>query len=515
MQPTVPILTTKINVPRRRTDLFSRQRLLDSLSDQLDNRLVIMAAPAGYGKTSLLVDFAHHTEWPFCWYTLDELDREPLRFIFYLVASIAAQFPGFGFRSTSVLQSMSQGELDLESAAAVIANDIQEHIQEHFVLVIDDYHLVDPVEAISVFISRLLELVDDNCHIILSSRKLISLPDLPLMVARGQVGGMSFDELAFAPFEIQALMLQNYRLLLSESEAQTAARNVEGWITGLLLGAQIRRPDGTIRLGVGRPNNVGLYDFLAEQVLETQTPEMKDFLLRSSLLEEIDANLCAETLSVLYPQAPDFDRLIDQLFTQNLFVTPVGEERIFLRYHNLFKDFLQATMLKTRPQEARMILEKVVTVYNQRGEWERSYNLVRRVGSQEEVAGLIREVGTSLIASGRVMVLEEWLEALPAQAIHQDARLLSLRGGVAMKRGDPRTSLDYFNQALDRLRAESDPLALAETLIRRSSVLRSLGEYLAAQADAEEALRLTEGQEGLRALHAEALRVSGTNDYLK
>ncbi len=515
MQPAIPILSTKISVPRRRHDLLTRQRLLDILSDQLDNRLVILAAPAGYGKTSLLIDFAHHTEWPFCWYTLDDLDREPLRFIFYLIASISAQFSGFGIRSSSVLQSMSQGELDLDSAAVVIANDIQEHIREHFVVVIDDYHLVDSVEGISAFLSRLLQLVDENFHLVLASRKLISLPDLPLLVARGQVGGLSFDDLAFAPFEIQALMLQNYHLLLSDAEAQAAARNVEGWITGLLLGAQIRRPDGSIRLGVGRPNNIGLYDFLAEQVLDTQPPEIKDFLLRSSLLEEIDASLCEATLAFLYPEPQNWDELIQEIFAQNLFVIPVGEERVFLRYHNLFRDFLQATLLKTRPEEAKAILNRVVDAYNREGQWERSYHLVRQMGTTEELAALIRQVGTHLIARGRVMVLEEWLNSLPEAAFRQDAALLSLRGGVAMKRGDPRVSLEYFRQAVDQLRESDDPYALAETLIRRSSVLRSLGDYPAAQSDAEEALTLTENRADLRPLHAEALRVRGTNAYLK
>ena len=142
------ITRTKVFLPRRRPDLLSRQRLLDLLLDYLDYRLVIVAAPAGYGKTSLLVDMAHRIEMPVCWYALDALDRDSQRFILHFIASIAQAFPRFGQRSWAALQGGILSVSDLDRLASTIVNEACEHIREHFVVVLDDYHLVDDSEEI-------------------------------------------------------------------------------------------------------------------------------------------------------------------------------------------------------------------------------------------------------------------------------------------------------------------------------------------------------------------------------
>ena len=136
------VTRTRITIPRRRQDLITRQRLLDSLNDLIDNRLILITAPAGYGKTSLLVDFASHTNYPVCWYTVSPLDIELQRFIYNLISALAIQFPHFGQRTTSALKS-TKGTLDPEYIATVIINDLYDHVQEHFVLVLDDYYLIN------------------------------------------------------------------------------------------------------------------------------------------------------------------------------------------------------------------------------------------------------------------------------------------------------------------------------------------------------------------------------------
>ena len=295
MNTEIPVTRTRIVVPRRRSELLLRQRLLDLLDSLLDKKIVIVAAAAGYGKTSLLIDFADQLEVPVCWYAIDPLDKDPQRFIAHLIASIQVKFPKFGKSALTTLMNSPQGKVDLDRMITIMANDAYESISEHFLMVIDDYHLVTESSEVNYFISRFCQDTDENAHFIFSSRTLLSLPDLPLMVARNQVGGLSYEELAFNAQEIQSLFLQNYGRTLSDKAAEDLSIRSEGWITGLLLTSQIGEQDSQNRSRIARASGVGIGDYFL-QVLEQQSHEVQEFMLRSALLEEFDAQLCEDVI---------------------------------------------------------------------------------------------------------------------------------------------------------------------------------------------------------------------------
>ena len=352
-----PVTRTKLIIPRRRDELLTRKRLLAILNDLLDLKLIIVAAPAGYGKTSLLIDFANHTQWPIGWLSLDPLDQDPFRFIAHFIAAIKARYPDFGENSVSVLNNTPQDKLDIPAMVTTIVNDIYENIPEHFIIVLDDYQLVEENETVNHFVNRFLQDADENCHLIVSSRRLLTIPDMPLLVARNQVGGISFEEISFSADEIQELLLRNYHLTITNETADEITRKTEGWITGLLLSTQLLEDEIGERIRIARVSGVDLYDYMAQQVFDQQPQSIKDFLLRTSILEEFSVDRCKRVVGNALGVDDPWQALMDKVMQRNLFVLPVAEGANFwLRYHHLFRDFLQTRMREERPKETEAII---------------------------------------------------------------------------------------------------------------------------------------------------------------
>ncbi len=508
----IPVTRTKYIVPRRRPDLLPRPRLIDLLMDLLDERLIIVAAPAGYGKTSLLVDLASQTRMPFCWYTIDSLDRDFKRFVTYLLASVSHCFPKFGKKSTLVLQNISAVNPNFDQLVTTIVNEAYEVIHEHFAIVLDDYHFINEQPEINQFLGRFIQEMDENCHVIISSRTLLTLPDLPLMVARSQVGGLGLEELSFRIDEIRSLLQKNYRVSIPDALAQEIARETEGWITGLLLSTQSKWQGVSETLQKARVSSVGLYEYLAQQVLDQQTPQVRDFLLRTSPIEEFDAELCTQVLGP-NPASGGWSGLIDLIQRNNLFVIPVGEKGLWLRYHHLFRDFLHNHLAQEYPQEETRILKRLADVYAQRREWERAHALYQRLGRTREMIGLIEAAGSTLLKTGRMTTLAAWIDELPPEQLGSHPALLSLRGGVALTLGEVERGLVLLNHGEEICRRESNTPELVRTLSRRAHAHRFLGDYTASLQDADEAVSLAKNDPSLRPFEAEALRCRGLVVY--
>ncbi len=509
MDNSLVVTRTRILLPRRRAELLSRPRLLNGMLEMLDNKLIIIAAPAGYGKTSLLIDIAYQVEWPVCWYALDQLDQDVLRFAAHFIASLNLRFPKFGASSRAVLQNMTQERLNLDLLLSSIINDAYEHISEHFIIVLDDYHLVNESKLVNQFVSRFIQDVDENCHLMIASRTLISLPDMPLLVTRAQVGGLSFEELTFQPEEIRELLLQNQHLTISDATAAELARQTEGWVTGLLLSAQLLGQSPKERQALNRVSGVGLYEYLTEQVFDRQPPTIQAFLLRTSLLDEFDADFCAEVINPALGIDEDWGELMANATRNNLFILPVEDERLWLRYHHLFSEFLQNRIQRERPDEAQKILLSLAQVYTRHRQWDQVYRLYQRLGRQDAIVSLLEEIGQSLVAGGQLDTLSTWLGAIPEKTINDHPFLLAVQGSVTAMRGDTRQAQALLNLAISSLSQTNHTQHLASSLIWRSTNHRLMGEYSEALADSEEALWLAGKNPDMESVRAEACKVKG------
>jgi LuxR family maltose regulon positive regulatory protein len=499
----VPISKTKIIVPHRRPELLSRPRLLESLKSLLDNKLILLSAPAGYGKTSLLIDLAHSIEMPVCWLALDLLDRDPQRFIAYLIASLAERFPGIGETSRLELNQLKSIEQDAESLLVTLTNEIYDNVEEDFLLILDDYHLLDDVPVISSLVNRFLELVVENCHIILSSRTLPSLDDVTLMVAREQVAGLSYAELAFDPREVQALYAQNYHQHLSDETAREFVEETGGWITGMVLS---NLP------GVTRVSGIDTFAYLGRQVLDQQPEYVREFLMRTSLPDEFNAEFCDIVLGPLHSEPQSWYSLMGLILEKNLFVLPLGADGRWLRYHPLFREFLQTRLKEERPHEVKPILERMVTFYEKAGEWEKAYFTCKQLNDPEALAALIERAGTPMLQTALV-TLEGWINSLPPFLVHTRPGLISLRGPIMAMKGNLQESKDLLDKAVALYRKNGDIAGLTLALTRRAHTLRLSGDYNASNADINEALHLAGSDIVYQPLYAEALRIQGLNYY--
>jgi len=493
----LPLILTKIRVPRRRRELLSRQRLVDFVHAHLDRKLLIISAPAGFGKTSLLIDFAHDTGLPVCWYTLDSFDRDIHVFLEHFVGSITRRFPAFGERSLAFLRGTADIGTNLYAMVASLVQDIYDTIPEYFFLVLDDYHAVEDQDQIAEFLDLFTNYVDENCHLILASRTLPALPNLSLLVARRQVAGLSIDELRFTPQEIQALVKQNYDLDVSLEQASQLAERTGGWITGLLLTSAHRwekaRGEVTLR---GRVN-VDLHDYLSRQVLDRQPEKLRDFLLASSVLDELEPGLCREALGIEHPAA-----LMDQVRVRNLFIIEYEGDDEHLRYHDLFHEFLCDRLRVEDEPRYRDLMLRAAKAYAARGEWERAASRYLALEQYGPLVEIIERIGDKLFVGGRWDTLAAWIDALPEQEFTAHPDLLVQRGKIYLERGAYEQALALADRASALYGLQGDKRRQAYALVVKGHVYRFRGQYRQAIELSAEVLALVGDRPGEASLAA-------------
>lgn len=507
--PGFPVSRIKVRVPYRRRELLLRTRLVEALLDQMEKRVLLVVAPAGYGKTSLLVDLAQQCEMPVCWLSLDNLDEEPQRFLRYIIAAIAEKYPNFGRDSLAALESMSSFEQDGERLLVTLTNEIQAEINEHFLLVLDDYHLVGHIQSIAQMVSRFVQLAGENVHLLLASRTLPDLPDAPLLIARNQVGGLTFKELSFLPEEIQRLFQQNNGILLSQQDAQALVAQTEGWIAA-------------IHLTNGQPGNLPqmhplestreLFDFFSKEVLLRQPEQVRRFLLLTSQFDSFDVALCEKVLGPLtVDEGLDWTVLFEAVRMGNLFSVPLDQEGRWMRYHHLFQHFLRSQLQYEQSVLAWHIQQNLAQAYEAEYSWEEALQVYARLGDYANQVRVLTQTGVMFIAAGRFLTLSNWLEKLPDEVVYAHPALISLLGVLHTMRGDNRRALDLLNLAESKLRESGAEEEWMVALVRRAEVQRQLGKFDDALADVEKTLSLTSGlmDQDLRSIFAEAQRVKG------
>jgi ATP/maltotriose-dependent transcriptional regulator MalT/DNA-binding SARP family transcriptional activator len=500
-----PLIITKTLLPRKQANLLRRPRLIEFLHEHIDRKLIIISASAGYGKTSLLIDFAYDTDLPVCWLSVTESDRDLRSFVEYLVASIRQRFPGFGEQTQNFFQQQPTLK-DPDALVAILVNELYTQIPDYFVLIIDDYQLIDDSTAVNLFLDSLLQHLPDNTHLIITSRAIPTLTPrgLALLTARQQIAGLGVKDLRFTAQEVQALLEQNYNQHVPVEVAEKLAVESEGWITGILLTTHTLWK-GLFRAMIG-PGGAGsqVYEYLANEVFDLQPRSIQEFMLGSCILDEMTAFLCDELFGITNSR-----EVLKFLEDRNLFISRFdrGDERWY-QYHQLFREFLRTKIGET-PERRSELHRRAGHIFEAHADLEKAIRHYLAAGAHGEAAWVANRAAESTFASGRLVTLAEWLNPLPGGVLTANPKLLWYRGRVHQRRGEFDRALEAFEQARKVYESQADQVGVAQVMAESGVVYRLQGRIREAVESCERALSILPASSEHLAVIAEAHRNIG------
>lgn len=426
MSETGSLLHTKLFMPLLRPFTVPRPHLVAKLNERLwlDGRflrpLSLISAPAGFGKTSLVVEWLAAPPCAAAWLSLDEADNDPARFAAYWLAAVQQAAPALG---DGLLAGLPTPLTSLQPLATQLLNQIAA-LGQPLLLVLDDFHLIQN-ELVQTAVALFIEHLPPNAHVVLTSREDPPLP-LPRLRARGQVVELRQRDLQFSPAETVVFLRQTLQIDLPETAVTTLNQRTEGWAAGLQLAAiALANVAGeevalAARLADFGGSNRYVLDYLVAEVLQQQPGDRRAFLQETAVLDRFTPELANAVTG-----RDDSADLLRQLEQANLFLVPLDGRRRWYRYHRLFAD-----LLRTELPPARL-----AAIQTKAARWLANQDLLPEAigyalaaGDFDLAGGLIKQAAAAAFKQGELATLHAWLAALPAVQIETDAELSANAG---------------------------------------------------------------------------------------
>jgi LuxR family maltose regulon positive regulatory protein len=470
-----PILATKLYIPRPRPHVVIRPRLIERLNEGLHRKLILISAPAGFGETTLVSEWVEGIERPPAWLSLDEGDNDPARFLTYLVAALQTIAPKIGEGVLGVLQSPQPPPT--ESILTALLNDITT-IPDHFVLVLDDYHVLDakPVDHALTF---LLEHLPPHMHLVIATREDPQLPLARLRV-RGHLTELRAVDLRFSPSEAASFLNQVMGLHLSAEDIAALERRTEGWIAGLQLAALSMQghKDTASFITSFTGSHHFVMDYLVEEVLQQQPESVQNFLLRTSILDRLCGSLCD---AVLLNPSDSGQETLEYLERANLFIVPLDNERCWYRYHHLFADLLRQRLHQSTASFTGDERDGVAELHSRASQWFEDNGLeieafhhAAAANDVERAERLIEGKGMPLQFRGATISVLNWLESLPKTALDARPSLWVTYASALTMTGQPISSVEEKLQAAEAALQEAEPDDKTRDLVGHIAAIRAM-----------------------------------------
>jgi LuxR family maltose regulon positive regulatory protein len=519
-----PLLKTKLYVPPVRSELVPRPHLIERLDRGVreGHKLTLISAPAGYGKTTLLSEWVAQSEQPVAWVSLDDSDNDPTRFWAYAVAALRTVSEDIREIARAPLQPAYPPAI--EPGVTELLNQLAE-LRGPIALVLDDYHVIT-TPAIHATVSFLLENLPSQMHLVIATRADPPLP-IPRLRVQGQLTELYESDLRFTSEETARLLDLVFDLSLSAADVRALEKRTEGWIAGLQMAAiSMRGRDDVaefVRSFTGSHRYV--LDYLTEEVLRQQPEDVRQFLLRTAILDRLTAPLCDAVIEgvTLNEARPASQTMLEYLDASNLFIIPLDDERRWYRYHRLFADLLLQRARRECPDLLPWLHRRASEWYEQNGLTSEAVGHALTCGDSERAAQLIEKVAWPMMARCENAALLTWLDALPDDAIAARPRLgvarawalavagkldavapslagidlqqvpgeaAAARAYTATIRGDTRGGIAFARQALEQL-PEDDLFLRGFLALNLGIAYFSNGELAAASRALDQAVELS------------------------
>lgn len=388
-----------------------RSRLIQRLEQGIGSKLTLISAPAGYGKTTLLSEWTAQSQTSFAWLTLDQNDNDLGRFFAYLIASLQSINMPIDSQILQLLQSKQTSQVD-----AFLIPMINQMASEErrFVLVLDDYHLIQSKD-IHEAIVYLLDHLPANLHLVISGRA-----DPPLQLARlrarGEMTEIRAAELRFSVEEGHSLLNRVHGLDISIEEIESLIGRTEGWVAALQLAAIAANGKANVSeyiAGITGTHNY-IADFLVSEVLNRQPEIIVEFLLKTSILEQFSGSLCDAVTG-----RDDSRQILKRLRDGNLFLISLDDENLWFRYHQLFADLLNQRLLEILPSEAPDLHRRASAWFRDNDRLEEAIEYALKGNLMAEAANMIEEQAEAIMKRSEIETFIRWVKKLPADLVYK------------------------------------------------------------------------------------------------
>ena len=427
----IPLLRTKLHIPRVIRNHFHRKHLLDRLDQSLQRPLLLVSAPAGYGKSTLLACWLETSDIPGAWVSLDQNDNDLRVFLSYFLAAVQTLFPGAGQNTEALLNAPKLPPLTV--LAHSLINELDQ-IDHSFILVLDDYHAIND-KTVHGLIAELLQHPPAPLHLVLSSR--VDPPfALARFRARSQMGEIRVRDLRFSPEETGAFLEQLTGAPVDGMVTASLEEKTEGWVTGLRLAVLSLQHRSDLDRMVKKLPMESRYvtDYMLTEVLSNQSEEIQDYLLATAILDRFCAPLCD---AVCVPGSRSLEckmggsHFLKWLEKSDLFVIPLDEQGRWFRYHHLFQKLLLSRL------KDRVNRDDIPALYRRASHWFAENNLIDEAlqyalaaGDVSAAAQLVEQNRHTPLNEDKWYILERWLAQLPDDIVRQRPKLLLVKAWI-------------------------------------------------------------------------------------